>query len=481
MNSKLTLRLILATVAAVMAVPAATAAEATGPDSSWWAIFRDPALDDLERASAAANQDLREAVARVDEARAEARAVAAGFYPTVTAPLSASRMRTSNTGPVISSRIVGPGFFPATPGVAVPNSFAGQSLASTYDDFQVPLALGYEVDLFGRVRHAYGQARALAQASAADRQAFRLSLSSQVAASYFALRALDSKIAVLRGALGLRGDAVHIQEDRVKGGAASDIDLLRARVEYANTEGDLPDALQERVELENSLAELCGRTPGDFHLAPRPLAQIPPPAVPATIPAQAVSQRPDLLEAERRVAAAGEGVKASRAQFFPRLRLQAGYGYESAQARQLLEEQSHTWSITGALTIPIFEGGKNAADLRAAKARNAEALAAYQEAAFRAFREVDDALSNLRQRSRQAQSRQDAVAAAQRVYDASERSYRAGAMSYFEVIDSQRALLNAELAEVGTLNARYAATIDLVRATGGGYGAPAEAALPRGR
>ena len=441
---------------------ASIASIAHAADSPWWSVFQDPTLDGLERQASASNQDLRESVARVDEARAQARAAESGYYPSVTAPLSAAREHTTNTGPVISSRIVGGGFFPAAPGVALPNSFAGQSLANTYDDFQVPLVVGYEVDVFGRIRHAYAQARASAQASAADRQAVRLSLSSQVAASYFALRALDSKIAVLKGALHLRGDAIQIQQQRVKGGAASDVDLLRARVEYANTEADLPDAVQER-------AELGGRAAGDFHLAPEPLDQASPPAVPATIPAQALSQRPDLLEAERRIAAAGEGVKASRAQFFPRLRVQAGYGYESAQASQLLEEQSHTWSITGAISIPIFEGGKNAADLEAAKARNEEALAAYQQAAFRAFREVENALGNLRQRALQAGSRQRAVEDARRVFEASQRSYREGAITYFEVIDAQRVLLNAELAQVGTLNARYAATIDLIRATGGGY------------
>jgi len=451
--------------------PAFGAPSPAGSEGAWWSLFQDSTLDRLEDSAIKGNQDLRQSISRVVEARAEARAVESGLFPSVTAPLAASRQRTTNTGPVTSSRIIGT-FLPATPGqpsLAFPSSFAGQALANTYDDFQVPLEVGYEVDVFGRIRHAYGQARANAEASLADRQGVRLSLTTQVAATYFALRAVDSKIAVLNGALHLRADAVQIQQQRVKAGEASDIDFLRARVEYANTEADLPDAMQERAELENSLAELCGRQAGDFQVAPAPLELVSPPPVPATISAQVLAQRPDLLEAEHRIAAAGEGVKASRAQFLPSFRLQAGYGYESAQASQLLEEQSRTWALTGAISIPIFEGGKNTADLNAAKARNEEALAAYQVAADRAFREAENALSDLRQRARQADSRRQAVDDARRVFEASQRSYREGAITYFEVIDAQRVLLNAELGQVETLNARYAATIDLIKAAGGAY------------
>jgi len=453
-------------------VACCTAAPLFASDQPWWGIFHDAALDRLERDALGANQDLRQAVARVMEARARASAAASGLYPVVSAPLLATRQRTTNTGPITTSRLIGSGFFPVTPGTTLPETFAGQALANTYSDFQAPLAVNYEIDVFGRVRHAYDQARANAEASLADRQAVRLSLTAQVAANYFALRAADSEVAVLQRTVGLRTDAENIQQQRVKGGAASDVDLLRARVEKSNTEADLIDSIQERAELEDALAELCGQQAGGFHVAPRPLDQDEPPAVPATVPAQLISQRPDLVEAEHRIAAAGEGVKAARAEFFPVVNVQAGYGFESSEANQLLENQSHTWSIAGAINIPIFDGGRNAADLKIARAQNEQAVDAYQQTALAAFREVENALGNLRQRARQADARRQAAEDARRVFDASQRSYTQGGMTYFEVIDAQRVLLNAELSQVRTLGIRYAATVDLIRAAGGGFGNP---------
>jgi len=461
----------LAAAALACSVTAAFAADESSPASRpWWSVFPDATLDRLERRALAANRDLRQAVARVMEARAEASAAAAGFYPNLSAPLLASRQRTTNTGPVTTSRLIGGNFFAGTSGSGLPATFAGQALANTYDDFQLPLSVSYEVDVFGRIRGAYDQAHANAQASEADREAVRLSLTAQVAANYFALRAADSAVAVLQRTAALRADAEQIQERRVKGGAATDVDLLRARVEKSNTEADLIDAVQQRVELENALAELCGEHAGDFRLAPRPLDQTPPPAVPDTIPAGLLTQRPDLVEAERRIAAASSGVKAARAQYFPVFDVRAGYGFESSQADQLLENQSHAWSIAGAINIPIFDGGRNAAGLAQARARDDQAIDAYQQTALAAFREVQDALSNLRERALQAAARQRAAEDARRVFDASQRSYTEGGMSYFEVIDAQRVLLNAELAQVRTMGVRYAATVDLIRAAGGRFG-----------
>jgi multidrug efflux system outer membrane protein len=439
--------------------------------SPWWSVFGDAVLSKLEEQALASNQDLQGAVARVTEARAHTSAVASDLYPKVSAPLSASRQHTTNTGPVTTSRLIGNSvFLPA--GSTGPLQFAGQALSNTFDDYQVPLTVAYEVDLFGRVSHAYSQARANAEASLADRQGIKLSLTAQVASNYFALRGADAKVAVLERGVHLRSEAEDVQNQRVKGGTATDVDLLRAKVETANTQADLIDAEQQRAELENALAVLCGQSASGFHLDPLPLDKLSPPAIPMTVPAQLLSQRPDLVEAERRVAAASEGVKAARAQFYPAISVQGGYGFESSEANQLAENQSHTWLIAGAINIPIFDGGRNAADLKVARSRNEEAIDAYRETALGAFREVEDALSNLRRRAVQAEARQRAVEDAQKVLDASVKSYRDGGMTYFEVVDSQRVLLGAELSQVQTLSIRYAATVDLIRASGGGFWSP---------
>ncbi len=444
--------------------------------SPWWTVFADPVLNRLEDQAVASNQDLQGAIARVAEARAQASSAASGLYPTVSAPLSAGRQHTTNTGVVTTSRLIGNSFFLPATGATGPLQFAGQALANTYDDYQVPLTVSYEVDVFGRVSHARGQARANAEASLADRQGVKLSLTAQVASNYFALRGADSRLAVLGRAVELRSEAEQVLGQRVKGGTATDVDLLRAKVESENTQADLIDAQQERTELENALAVLCGQSASTFHVDAVPLEQLSPPAIPVTIPAQLLAQRPDLVEAERRITAAGEGVKAARARFYPAVTVQGGYGFESSEANQLAENQSHTWLIAGAINIPIFDGGRNSSDLKAARSRSEEAIAAYHESALRAFREVEDALANLRRRALQAEARRRAVDDARRVFEASEKSYRDGGLTYFEVVDSQRVLLGAELAQVQTLSIRYAATVDLIRASGGGFwddGAPA--------
>jgi len=453
--------------------PAAASSGAAASEVPWWTLFHDPALAQLEAQALGANPDLHEAMERVLEARAQAAAASSDLLPQVSAPLAASRVHTTNTGPVTTSRLIGAAFFPTTPGT--PETFQGQALENTYSDYQLPLAVAYEVDVFGRIRNARDRARAMAEASAAERQSLRLSLTSQVATTYFALRAADSAVAVLQNTSRLRGESVQVQENRVKGGAASDVDLLRARVEASNTEADLVDAGQERAELENALAVLCGQPASDFHVAPQPLDQVPFPAVPMIIPAQLLSQRPDLVEAEHRIAAAAAGEKVARAEFYPVINVQGAIGFESSQDNLLLEGQSHTWAIGGTINIPIFNGGRNAADLRAARARKEEAYDAYRQAALVALREVEDALSSLRSRVAQADARQRAVADARRVFSASQHSYGEGGLTYFEVIDSQRVLLAAELAGVRTQSARYAAAVDLIRAMGGTF-EPAAAA-----
>lgn len=436
----------------------------------WWRLFHDPFLEKLEQEAVAGNQDLHQSIARVLQARAQARMAAADFYPAVSAPLGFTRERTTNTSPIASSRIIGPSLFPtAGAGSNQPASFKGQPLSNTFNGFQAQLALSYEADVFGRIRHIYGQARANWQASEADQRAVELSLTSQVAANYFTLRALDSQAAVLRRTLHLRADAVKLQKERLKGGVAGDIDLARAQFEQANTEADLADALQQRTELENALAVLCGQPASDFRIAESPLDQNPPPPIPAAIPAQLLTQRPDLIEAERHLAADSEGVKSAKAQFYPTFNVGANYGYESAESSQFLKDESHTWSITGGISIPLFEGGRNTARLNAAHAKKGEAFAAYQQTVLTAFNEAENALSALRQRAAQSEARGRAAKSALRVFDIAQKSYREGAINYFEVIDAQRFLLNAELSQVQTLNARYGATIDLIRAMGGGY------------
>ena len=275
-----------------------------------------------------------------------------------------------------------------------------------------------------------------------------------------------------RQGVGLRADAVRLSQERVNAGVAGPLDLSRARVELDNTQAGLDDALRERAATENNLAALCGQSASEFHLPVRGLADTAPPAIPPGVPMLLLSRRPDLREAERRLAAADADIGVARAQFLPTFNIQGSAGLEAAYGSELFEADSRALSIMGTIHVPIFEGGRNLADLRAARARREAALASYRGTAITAYKEVETALSDLRLRADQAEARRRAVADAGQVLDLSQKRYLEGSTNYFDVVDAQRSRLGADLNAVQTLEARFAATVTLVRAIGGSWGAP---------
>ncbi len=450
---------------------------ASAPASSWWSIFHDPTLDGLERAAIGANQDLRQAVVHIEEARQQTRSATAGYFPTVEANFSAERVRTTNSNPVGRARIIGnAGAFGALLGQGnngngqIP-AFASRALSATFNDFKAPLTISYELDIFGRIRHSVASARAAGQAAEAERRAVELGLSAEVATGYYTLRALDSQIAVYRRGLGLRRDAVRLSQERLNAGVAGPLDLARARVEQDNTEAGLEEAVRQRAETENTLAALCGEPASTFHLPVRLLDETPPPPVPPGVPMQLLARRPDLIEAERRLASANEDIGVAKANFLPTFNIRGNAGQEAAYGSEFFDADSRALSVIGAVNIPIFEGGRNLAQLKAARARREAALAGYRGAAITAYKEVETALSDLRQRALQAEARHRANADASQVFQLSQERYLAGATNYFDVVDAQRTMLGAELNGVQTLQSRFAATVALVRAIGGGWAA----------
>ena len=411
---------------------------------------------------------------RIEEARQQTRSTAAGYYPTVEATLDAERVRTTNSNPIGRAELVGnAGAFGAILGAGNGNgrvpAFASRGLSTTFNDFKAPLTVSYELDVFGRIRHSVASARAAGQAAEADRRAVELGLSAEVATAYYTLRALDSQVAVLRRGLGLRSDSVRLSQERLNAGVAGPLDLARAKVEQDNTEASLDDALRERAATENNLAALCGEPASTFHLPVRLLDETLPPTVPPGVPMQLLARRPDLIEAERRLASANEDIGVAKANFLPTFNIRGNAGQEAAYAHEFFDADSRALSMLGEVRIPIFEGGRNVAALGAARARREVALAAYRGTAITAYKEVETALSDLRQRAAQADARHRANADAAQVFQLSQERYLAGAVNYFDVVDAQRTMLSAELNGVETLQSRFAATIALVRAIGGGW------------
>lgn len=446
--------------------------------ADWWTLFGDPVLSELEVRAVRANQNVLQAIARIEEERLRARAAGADFLPRLEANLSASRIRNSDNLPRQRGELIGG--FPGVPATDN-NSNDGPAIISTQprtqtvNDFRAPLTASYELDVFGRIRHAYGNARALAQAAEADARGVLLSLAGDVAANYFQLRALDRQAGILERSLGLRREQVRLTRERLDAGVSDPLDLERARTEEANTQADIADNHRQRANVENALAALCGEAASEFSIPARSTEDRPPPAIPAGVPAELLAHRPDVAQAERQAAAAVENIGLVRAQGLPVFRVQGSVALESSDYQHVFDAQSRDLRVMPTVDIPIFEGGRNEANLRTARAVYQQAAASYRNVVLVAYRDAESALADLRGRSVQAAAQARAAQSAQHVLDLTNDRYRRGAVNYFDVVDAERSLLAIQLGADRTLNFRYTATVALVRALGGGWNAsPAE-------
>ncbi len=443
--------------------------------ADWWTLFGDPTLDDLEARALRANQNILQAVARIEEERLRARVSGADFLPRVESNLTASRERTSNNLPFQRGQLLG-----TIPGLGTTGTGGGanapavgaldiQPRTETVNDFRAPLVASYELDVFGRIRHAYAGALATAQAAEADARGVLLSLAADVANDYFQLRSLDAQADILRRTLDFRREQVRITQERLEAGTSDPLDLERARTEQANAEASLADTLRQRAGLENTLAVLCGEAASEFRLPVRALGEHTPPPVPVGLPADLLTHRPDVAQAERQVAAASEAIGVARAQELPTFTIQGSVGLESSDYHHLFDADSRDLRVMPTINIPIFEGGRNEANLRATRAVYRQAVASYRNVVLGAYRDVESALSDLRGRTVQAEAQGRATTSAQHVLDLTQDRYRKGAVNYFDVVDAERELLSIQLGSAQTLDSRYTATVALVRALGGGW------------
>jgi len=421
----------------------ATPADARGK-GPWWEVFGDPQLQELMDRATVHNQSLRAAVARYDQARAAARVSRSELFPTLDFNPNAERLRYSpNQEP----------------------SF-GDITATT---IRTPLDLSYEVDLWGRVRRSFQSARAEAQATAADVHNTLLSIQAEVAQNYFTLRATDRQRAITRRSLKLRRDAKDILKARVDAGTAPDLDLARADTEVATAEVELLRLERSRNGLETALALLTGAPAPEFSITELPSREAAVPPVPAALPSELLERRPDVAMSERQMAAASARIGVAKAAFFPVLRLTGSAGFVSAELDSLVNWESRVWSWGPSLSLPIFAGGRNRANLARARGAYEEATARYRQQVLVAFAEVQENLTALRILAAEAEAVGRAVEAAQRTFQFATARYEGGVASYLEVIESQRTLLIAELDEAQLRGRRQATTVQLIKALGGGW------------
>jgi multidrug efflux system outer membrane protein len=417
------------------------------PKDGWWKLFGDPALDRLESQAVAGSPTVQAALARFDEACAVARVSRASLFPSLAFNGTAVRERYS-------------GNRQAQPGSGHP--------AYETDSYDLPLDLAYQIDVFGRVRRGYESARDLAQAQGADTQNVLLSLEAEVAQDYFTLGSLRDQRDLLSRTVDLRRQALDLVRKRRAGGASDDLDVFQAEAELASVESQVLAADQQAARLRHALAVLTGSLPEDFVLAATSRAANPP-GVPTGLPSELLERRPDVATAERTLASASALVGFAKAAFFPSIGLTADAGLNSSAFDSLLHSNSREWTIGPFLSVPLFTGGANAANYQRAKAAYAEKLALYRQQVLVAFQDVDDGLSDLRTLAGQAEALGRAADASRKAAQLSDLRYRRGVADYFEVIDADRTALANELQATQLQGARFVATVQLVKALGGGW------------
>jgi len=413
---------------------------------NWWEIFGDPQLSALIESIDISNQNVLLAEARFRQAQALAAQSRAALFPTLDANASITRSR-SPTG------LIG-----------------GTTAGRIIDNRSVALNSSWEIDLWGRLRRALQSSAANAQASAADLAAARLSAQAELASNYFQLRVLDAQKQLLDDTVTAFDRSLELTRNRYAAGVAAKVDVVQAETQLKSTLAQAIDTGVQRAQLEHAIAILIGRPPSEFSIAPVPLA-VTMPRVPLGLPSELLERRPDVAAAERRAAAANAQIGVAKAAYFPSLTLSAGGGFRSANATDLFTAPSRFWSIGPALAQSIFDAGLRSAQTEQAIAAYDATVAQYRQAVLAGFQEVEDNLAALRILEEEAKVQEDAVRAARESVVLTTNQYKAGIVSYINVVTVQTTQLSNERTAVGILGRRLVAAATLVKALGGGWSA----------
>ena len=430
------------------------------PRGAWWQAYADPLLDSLMTQVSISNQTLAQAEARYRQARALVQSARAGYYPTVGASLASTRSSARGRGSQNA------------PGVT-DNSTAGSGAITSNT---LGLDARWEIDLWGRVQRTVEAQRAGALASAGDLEASRLSAQAQLALSYFSLRSVDTQQQLLARTIVDYQRSVQLTQNQYNAGIIAKSNLILAQTQLKTTQAQALDLGVQRAQLEHAIATLIGRAPSGFSIAPGTLA-VTVPAIPVALPSNLLERRPDIAAAERRVEAANAQIGIARTAYFPQLSLSASGGAQSGILADLLSLPNRFWSFGPALAASLFDGGARRAQVDQATAAYDGAVAAYRQTVLTGFQEVEDSLAALRILEAESLVQDEALQLSRRSVELADNQYRAGIVSYLSVIQVQTTALNNERAALEILNRRLAASVQLVKALGGGWGT---AALPQG-
>ena len=410
--------------------------------ANWWDVFEDPVLNALEQQALTYNQDLRAAIARVDEARADANLARADQMPSLSANMQSGRQG-NNTG-------------------------SGQSTS------QAGVSVSFELDLWGKYRRLSQAARARLLASQAARDTVKLTLTADVANQYFTLRMLDKQMDILQRTLQAREENVRIYQARYNAGYCTEVDLRRVQADKENVQAQMQELSLQQEQTETALAVLLGESPRQMITQNIPRGKTLSelnlvPDVPAELPSDLLERRPDVREAEEQLIAANADIGAARAAYFPDISLTGAAGFASSALSSLFTGGAGVWNIAGEALAPIFEGGKIRAQNKKAEAVYREQLADYTKTVETAFKEAYDALAANRIDRDIFDSYLAQTQAMQRSYELTKKQEDAGLIGVTDLLNVEENLLSAEMNLSTARKNELSAVVNLCKALGGGW------------
>ena len=420
----------------------------------WWEIFNDPQLNALEERIAAVNQGVHGALESYLAAREQVKIARSAYSPTLSAGPSVSHNKVSAHRPLVIGN-------------------AGTSI-SNYNDLTLEGQASWEPDFWGQIRRTVEGANAAAQASNANLANVSLSLESEMAEDYFDLRGLDLQTQLLNNNIRDLAAQLDLTKRRLAGGIGTEADVALAQTQLDTTKAQLIDVGIARAEFEHAVGSIADYKLPSFSIAPYPLsldADKNPPQIPLGVPSQLLQRRPDIAQAERQAAQANAQIGVAISAFYPTITLGGAGGFESTHGGTWLQGPSSLWSLGGQAAELLIDGGKRKATTRQARDLFEASASNYRGVVFLAFNEVEDKLSDLRILEQEEIAQRTAVEDAERSLAISEKRYKGGATDYLEVLTAEATLIQNQRTQATLRSRRYASSVELIRALGGGWDA----------
>ena len=420
----------------------------------WWSVYHDPELDRLESQVDVSNQTIKQFEASYRNALALVQEARASLFPAATA--SATVTRGSGFGGSKSSSS---------------SSSSGSLLSgggAAHTQYTVEGSISWDLDVWGRIRRQIESQKAAAQVSEADLANARLSAQATLATDYFDLRAEDSLADLLRQTVAAFERSLQIVQNQHAAGTVSSADVVTAQAQLEGARAQLVGVGVQRAIFEHAIAVLTGRAPAELTIAPALLTSdvpVMPPGLPSTL----LQRRPDIAAAERQMQQENALIGVQIAAFYPDISLSTLGGFIGSPLSQLFTTANRVWSLGGAASEPLFEGGLRSAQVAAARATYDQSVANYRQVVLTALQQVEDDLSSLRILEQQARAEAIAVSAAQRAVEVTLNQYRTGTVAYTSVITEQTTLLGDQQSLLAVQQSRLVASVALIAALGGGW------------